>query len=244
LELDNLVENNSSTENESNQVDSQPLVEDSQVAPVGTEAQQTQELVTPENRQALQSSYDRLTEGMTEAQIETDPDLVRMRDRLTSVQETETSSGTEQSEIVNTLSSDQTFLTRLNDSAQRSTRIQELEQRLRDNIRQAGNLGIAQDGEQQARQNIEFIRDLTEYAVLRIADGTIKTANALADALSIPRGDVNVQQAFDNAQQINSIISDSTVTPRRQTVKSTIRQATQGGTQGTVELTSRQALTQ
>src|SRR5690606_25042952 len=115
LELDNLVENNSSTENESNQVDSQPLVEDSQVAPVGTEAQQTQELVTPENRQALQSSYDRLTEGMTEAQIESDPDLVRMRDRLTSVQETETFSTPEQSEIVNTLSSDQTFLTRLND---------------------------------------------------------------------------------------------------------------------------------
>lgn len=220
------------------------VVEDSQVAPVGTEAQQTQELVTPENRQALQSSYDRLTEGMTEAQIQSDPDLVRMRDRITSVQETETFSTPEQSEIVNTLSSDQTFLTRLNDSAQMSARIQELEQRLRDNIRQAGNLGIAQEGEQQARQNIEFIRDLTEYAVLRIADGTIKTANALADALSIPRGDVNVQQAFDNAQQINVIVSDATVTPRRQTVKSAIRQATQGGTRGTVELTSRQALTQ
>jgi len=237
-ELDQIVEN------ENNQVDSETVVEDSEVAPVGTEAQQTQELVTPENRRALQSSYDRLTEGMTEAQIETDPDLVRMRDRLTSVQETETSSGTEQSEIVNTLSSDQTFLTRLGDSAQRSTRIQELEQRLRDNIRQAGNLGIAQDGEQQARQNIEFIRDLTEYAVLRIADGTIRTANALADALGINRGDVNVEQAFRDAQQINNIIKESTVTPRRQSVKSTIREATEGRIQGKIQLTNRQALTQ
>src|SRR5690606_3416550 len=115
LELDNLVENNNSTENESNQVDSQSVVEDSQVAPVGTETQQTQELVTPENRQALQSSYDRLTEGMTEAQIQSDPDLVRMRNRLTSGQQTEGLIPTEQSEVVNALSSDQTFLTRLND---------------------------------------------------------------------------------------------------------------------------------
>lgn len=245
IELDGLVENNNNNiTNEDNQVDSQPIVEDTQVAPVGTEVEQAQELVTPENRQALQSSYDRLTEGMTESQIEADPDLVRMRNRLASVQQNETFTETEQSEIVNELSSNQNFLARLNDSAQRSTRIQELEQRLRDNIRQAGNLGIIQDGEQQARQNIEFIRDLTEYAVLRIADGTIKTANALADALSIPRGDVNVQQAFEDAQQINTIIQESTATPRRQAVKSTIRQATQVGTRGTVQLTNRQALTQ
>src|SRR5690606_32810260 len=44
---------------------------------------QSEEVVaqrTPEATTALQSSYDRLTEGMTEEQIDSDPDLVRMRD--------------------------------------------------------------------------------------------------------------------------------------------------------------------
>lgn len=164
-----------------------------------------------------------------------------------SVQQKPVFTETEQAEIVNIVSNvqgvqdSQTFVesirTSLSDSNIRQSRIAELEAKFAN--RQPSNLGIAQDPQQEA----QYWADVTEYAILKIADGTIKTVQALGKALGVDAQDANVQKAFQDAQAVNNIIKQSTVTPKKQTVKSTIKQATDGRIKGTVELTNREALT-
>ena len=164
------------------------------------------------------------------------------------VQQTETFTETEQTELVNTVSQIQgvtdapTFVNSirnsLSDSNIRQNRISELEQRFQQRRERGNNLGIAQD----PRQEAQYWADVTEYAILKIADGTIKTAKALAETLGIDVNNPNVQKAFTDAESINNIISEATVTPRRTTPAQNIRRATQGGVQGRESLTTRQAL--
>src|SRR5690606_17070479 len=54
--------------------------------------------------------------------------------------------------------------------------------------------------------------------------------------------DQRIQQAFEQGQAIQQQIQSATVTPTRTTAKGQIRRVTQGGIQGKVELTNRQAL--
>src|SRR5699024_1391032 len=126
----------------------------------------------------------------------------------------------------------------LSDSNIRQSRIQELEQRFQQRREQGQGLGIAQDPQQEA----QYWADVTEYAILKVADGTIKTAQALAETLGIDVNNPNVQKAFTDAESVNSIISEATVTPQRTTTAQNIRRATQGGVQGRESLTTRQAL--
>lgn len=123
-----------------------------------------------------------------------------------------------------------------NDSA-RTSRIQELESRLKVNNQ---NLGIAQDPMEQAK----WMRDATEYAVLRIADGTIKTAKALGEVLGLSADDINLTKVFEDATKINNDLKKFEVPEVKQTVKSTIRENTEGKIQGKVTITNKQALTQ
>ena len=54
-----------------------------------TESESVESPSAQQSSQALQSSYERLTEGMTPEQIEADPELVRMRDRVQELQQQE-----------------------------------------------------------------------------------------------------------------------------------------------------------
>lgn len=222
---------------------------------------QNEEVVTqrtPEATAALQSSYDRLTEGMTEEQIDADPDLVRMRDSLqipqseTAVQETETFIIPEQVEAVNTALQEQgftpeqstTFVQAIQTEEGRTNLKTERANRIREYWQSQQTLGVAQDPNQRAQQDLQFMQDLIEYAAVSIVDGTIRTANALADAVGIPRGDQRIQDAFEQGRAIQQQIQSATVTPTRTTNKAQIAQTTRGGIQGTevVEISSKKAL--
>lgn len=169
--------------------------------------------------------------------------------QLEPVQQTEAFSGAEQSELVNTVSQMQgvtdapTFVNSirnsLSDSNIRQNRISELEQRFQQRRERGGNLGIAQD----PRQEAQYWADVTEYAILKIADGTIKTVEALAKALNVNSNDSNLQKAFADATEVNRIINEATVPEVRERPKTTIRRTTDGRIQGRVELTNKQALT-
>src|SRR5690606_6580906 len=138
------------TQSETTQETTEVPVESGEVAPVGTEAQQTQELAT-----------EGITEGVTDVQ-----------------QQTEGFVPTEQDVQVSSELSTPTFFQTLSDSEARKARLAELRQRLSDNLKQDQNLGIANDPRTRAEREAQFLRDLTELAILAIADGTIKTAQA------------------------------------------------------------------
>lgn len=207
------------TENESTQVDSETTVENAQVDALGEQTTEAQGLVA-------------------ETQVADD----------SGVQQNEAFTETEQSELVNTVSQIQgvedvpTFVTSirnsLSDSNIRQNRISELEQRFQQRRERGDSAGIAQD----PRQEAQYWADVTEYAILKVADGTIKTAQALAETLGIDVNNPNVQKAFTDAEAVNNIITESTVTPQRTTTAQNIRRSTQGGIQGRESLTTRQAL--
>lgn len=163
------------------------------------------------------------------------------------VQQTEVSIAPEQAETVNTALQEQgftpeestSFLQDIRTEEGRSNRKQAAADRIRQYWQSQQNLGIAsrQDPEEFAR----FIRDVAEYAAVSILDGSIRTAKGLAKAIGVTY-DENIQRAFEQAQAIVQPIQEATVTPPRTTTKGQIRRATQGGIQGKVTLTNRQAL--
>lgn len=171
------------------------------------------------------------------------------------VQQNQEFSTTEQSEAVNTevgqvidnsglqfANPEQrtSFLQDLTNSDNRTNRLNELRTRMQQYRESDNNLGIVPtDPEQRA----EYWRDATEYAILSVVDGTVRTAKQLANSLGINSVTEDVQKAFDTAKSVQTIISENTVTPARTTVKGNIRKSTLGGVQGTETLTSRQALT-
>ena len=124
----------------------------------------------------------------------------------------------------------------ISDETKRNTRISELEERIKRGYN--SNLGIANDSRQQA----QYWADVTEYAVLKIADKTVKTIESLAKTLGIDPTTPELVQAWDDAQKVNQVITEATITPPRKTTKSTIKESTQGGVTGKVTITNRQAL--
>lgn len=151
----------------------------------------------------------------------------------------------------------------------RSALKQERADRIRQYWQSQQNLGIAgrQPSRQQAREDLRFLRDLTEYAVLSLTDGTIQTLDGfreLARGLGVATEDV-VNRAFYAARDIvndyaatnpdrvsvqeragNLIVQiqeGQQVPPATTKVTSgTVRKITDGGVQGKVTLTNRQAL--
>lgn len=126
----------------------------------------------------------------------------------------------------------------ISDETRRNTRISELEDRIK-NRPDSNKLGIANDPKQQA----QYWADVTEYAVLKVADKTIKTVEALGKTLGIDSKTPELVSAWEDAQKVNQILTEATVTPPKKTVKGNIREATQGGISGKVTITNRQALT-
>lgn len=125
----------------------------------------------------------------------------------------------------------------ISNETRRNSRISELEDRIK-NRSDSNNLGIVNDPKQQA----QYWADVTEYAVLKVADKTIKTVEALGKALGIDSKTPELVSAWEDAQKVNKIISEATVTPPKKTVKGNIKEATQGGITGKVTITNRQAL--
>lgn len=158
---------------------------------------------------------------------------------------------------------DTTFWQDLSNAGNRATRLTTLEARIKQSFKDSGNLSIKADGgKEQAKQ----MRDITEYAILKIADGTIKTAQAFVDAvkgLGITNEDIakkayyNATTAAEEYSKTNPSIlnvqrrqgeviinlqdkkvSDATTKVTAKTVKS----VTEGGIKGTVTLTNKEAL--
>lgn len=169
--------------NENTQETTDTSVENPEVQPVRAEVETTTELV--------ESAQDAETESTVEG---------TMAEEVTA-----------QPEVVEALSQDGGFIERITNSEQRTARLQELESRLRSNLQQDQNLGVTSDAREKARRDLEFVRDLTEYAVLKIADGTIKTAEAfqnLAKGLG-DFGDQVLNQAYYNAREIATTYADT-----------------------------------
>jgi len=100
---------------------------------------------------------------------------------------------------------DSTIFENVFDDSKRQSRISELEARIKQQWEDSKNLNIAEDPKQRAKDEIGFIRDLTEYAVLKIADGTINTAKAFRD---MAKGigeftDETLNRAYHNAVEMS-----------------------------------------
>lgn len=131
------------------------------------------------------------------------------------------------------------FLQDIQTEEGRSNRKQAAADRIRQYWQSQQNLGVA--NQQNPEEFARFMRDVAEYAAVSILDGSIRTARGLAKAIGVTY-DENIQQAFEQAQAIVQPIQEATVTPPRTTTKGQIRATTQGGIQGKVTLTNRQAL--
>lgn len=108
------------------------------------------------------------------------------------------------------------FIETLRDDTKRSERKTELASRLRGFIESQKNIGIAQDGKQSAKADLDFYRDLVEYAAISIVDGAITTAQQLADSLGIPNTR-QVREAFTEAQagvNANTDLVDTSIKKR------------------------------
>lgn len=166
--------------------------------------------------------------------------------------------------------SNESFFSTLTDTDQRNARLTELEGRLKQLIQEESNLGISQDPKQKAKKDLEFLRDLTEYAVLKIADGTIDSVEAFTEAVK-GLGDFGqevINKAFNNAKEVaqdyvdtrptetqvgeaqgsvltrmQDVTVDRTPSTSKVTTK-TVKDITEGKIQGKVTLTNKQALTE
>lgn len=69
----------------------------------------------------------------------------------------------------------------ITDVESRTQRLSELEASLKQQFEDAKKLGIKSDPREKAQEDLKFLRDLTEYAVLKIADGTVNTVQAFHD---------------------------------------------------------------
>lgn len=165
---------------------------------------------------------------------------------------------------ISTALSTPTFFETISNSDARKARLSELRQSLKDSFSQDQNLGVANDPRTQAERDVQFLRDLTELAILTIADGTVTSVEALKNLV----GDIGeisegiVEKAFYTAREVaqsyvdtNSNRTDEAigdvftrmqdVTRTRGTSRVTssqVRQLTSGGTTGRVSMTTRQAL--
>lgn len=88
--------------------------------------------------------------------------------------------------------------------------------------------------------NPETAAHALEYAILSIAEGSIKSAKALAKALGVKEEDVRT--IYEDANAKLTAYREAEVTPDKKTVKSTIRESTEGGTKGKRVQTIRQAI--
>lgn len=170
--------------NENTQEGTSTSVESPEVQPVRTEVEPEAELVEEAPAGSVQESQE----------ISETPEPAA---------DTPSEEITAQPEVVEGLAQDVSFVERITNGEQRTSRLQELEARLRGNLQQDQNLGVTPDPREKARRDLEFVRDLTEYAVLKIADGTVKTAEAfqnLARGLG-DFGDKVLNQAYYNARE-------------------------------------------
>lgn len=87
--------------------------------------------------------------------------------------------------------------------------------------------------------NVEQAAYALEYAILSIADGTIKTAKALAKALGVKQADV--EAIYKDAEAKLTSYKAAQV-KKTGTIKGTIKQNTSGGTVGKTTKTVRQAI--
>ena len=161
-----------------------------------------------------------------------------------------------------------TFFETVTDSESREVRIEQLKQSLSDSLKADQNLGIFQDNRDRAKRDIDFLRDLTELAILSIADGTVQTADAfrnLAKGIG-DFGDNVLNRAYTAATQsveeyqtwarpkeatdarvgeLLTRMQDVTVdrSPAKTKVRARqVKELTDGGIKGRVNLTNRQAL--
>ena len=89
--------------------------------------------------------------------------------------------------------------------------------------------------------NPETIGHILEYAVLSLAEGSIKTAKQLAKALNLEQTP-ELDKIFEDASKMNEQYQQFVVEPPKKTIKQRIKSATEGGTTGEVTMTTRQAL--
>lgn len=156
------------------------------------------------------------------------------------------------------------FFQDLTNSENRTNRINQLEERMKAFKISDSGLGIAQDPKRQA----EYMRDLTEYAVLRIVDGTVNTAKAFSEFISNINSNITEEtasKAYNDAVNIakeyaetnpNELniedrqgtlivdIQQDTTTPKATTkiTASKVKELTEGKIQGKVTITNKQAL--
>lgn len=74
--------------------------------------------------------------------------------------------------------------------------------------------------------NVDAATKALEYAVLKIADGTIKSAKALAKALEIDDAD----DLYNKANTLLTEYNNAKVEPKKVTIEQNIKRATEGGT--------------
>lgn len=206
--------NRSSQESQRTEVDAvqnQETVQENEQAPV--RAEEIQEDTTDTEDAAIRpirESYERLTEGMTPEQIDADPDLVRMRDRISPPEQVESADPEATTDTVSSQDAEQAPepsltrdakgkvkpLTEIAKSAKaRKARMDELRERIEKNKSSLSNLGIAPNNRKKAEQ----WRDITDYAILSLIEGTVNTSRQLADALGLPHSK-RLIQAFSEAK--------------------------------------------
>lgn len=157
--------------------------------------------------------------------------------------------------------SNTTFWQDLTESDKRATRIKTIEDRLSKFKSSRSNLSIAQDPKEQAK----YMRDLTELAILKIADGTVKTAKAFSDMVkgygftqdNIDKAynaavesakkysETNPDQLLINEREGELVVNFQQPKEAQATTKvgaGKVKELTEGGIKGKVTITNKQAL--
>lgn len=198
-------------QSETDGIQNQETVQENEQAPV--RAEEVQEATTDTEDAAIRpirESYERLTEGMTPEQIDADPDLVRMRDRISPPEQVESAEPEVTADTGSSQDAEQVPepsltrdakgkvkpLTEIAKSAKaRKARMDELRERIEKNKSSLSNLGITPNNRKKAEQ----WRDITDYAILSLIEGTVNTSRQLADALGLPHSK-RLIQAFSEAK--------------------------------------------
>lgn len=163
--------------------------------------------------------------------------------------------------------SEESFFDRLRSAESRASRLAELKDSLSSykDILLSDNSGIANDPKQKAKEDVKFLRDLTEYAILSIADGTIKTADAFKNLARevADFGDEVLNKAYYAAKEVaNNYVTTTKASsdkatadiltkmqdvavdrtaPTTKVTSKDVKNLTDGGTKGTVTKTIKQA---
>lgn len=214
-------------------------------------------------RKELSEELDKIIEDQTKQTNEQDQTTVAEEATETGEGTLEEQGGQTEELVIEELKTP-TFFQTLTDGESRTSRLEELKSRLSESINNE-NLGIAQDPKQKAKEDLTFLRDLTEYAVLSIADGTVKTADAFKNLAKGIRdfGDDVINKAYYAAQdvvkeyqKVNSGTTDQAignVLTKMQDLEVTrepaktkitpkeVKAVTDGGTQGVIKQTIKKA---